>query len=74
MSRKVYLGTLAGILAVLWIALAFHPFDRSDWWLENALLFAGVALLVVTHRSFPLSRVSYTTIFVFFCLHTIGAH
>ena len=66
MSRKVYLGTLAGILAVLWAALAFHPFDRSDWWLENALLFAGVALLVATNRVFPLSRVSYTTIFVFF--------
>ena len=59
---------------MLWVALAFHPFDRSDWWLENALLFAGVALLVVTHRVFPLSRVSYTTLFVFLCLHTIGAH
>jgi putative membrane protein len=70
----VYLGTLAGILAVLWIALAFHPFDRSDWWLENALLFAAVVLLVATYRVFPLSRVSYTTIFVFLCLHTIGAH
>lgn len=74
MSRKVYLGTLAGILAVLWIPLAFHPFDRSDWWLENLLLFAGVALMVATYRVFPLSRVSYTTIFVFLCLHTIGAH
>ncbi len=74
MSRKIYLGTLAGILAVLWVALAFNPFDRSDWWLENALLFAGVTLLVVTRRVFPLSKVSYTTLFVFFCLHTIGAH
>lgn len=74
MSRKVYLGTLAGILAVLWVALAFHPFDRSDWLLENALLLAGVTLLIVTYRVFPLSRVSYTTIFVFLCLHTIGAH
>ena len=34
----------------------------------------GVALLIVTHRAFPLSRISYTTIFVFFCLHAIGAH
>jgi len=74
LSRKVYLGTLAGILAALWLALAFHPFDRSDWWLENALLFAGIAVLLATHRVFPLSRVSYTTLFVFFCLHTIGAH
>ena len=74
MSRKTYLGTLAGILAVLWAALAFHPFDRSDWWLENALTFIGITVLVVTHRAFPLSKVSYTTLFVFFCLHTIGAH
>ena len=74
MTRKIYLGTLAGILAVLWIALAFHPFDRSDWLLENVLTVVGVALLVATHRVFPLSKISYTTIFVFFCLHTIGAH
>ena len=74
MTRKIYLGTLAGILAVLWIALAFHPFDRSDWLLENVLTVVGVALLVATHRVFPLSNISYTTIFVFFCLHTIGAH
>ena len=56
----MYLGTLAALLAALWVPLAFHPFDRSDWWLENALLFAGVALLVATHRVFPLSQVSYT--------------
>jgi putative membrane protein len=74
LSRKVYLGTLAGLLAALWVPLAFHPFDRSDWWLENLLLFVGIALLVATHRAFPLSKVSYTTIFVFLCLHTVGAH
>ena len=74
MSRNAYLGTLAALLAALWIPLAFHPFDRSDWWLENALLFGAVALLVSTHRAFPLSKISYTTIFVFLCLHTVGAH
>ena len=74
MSRKTYLGTLAALLAALWVPLAFNPFDRSDWWLENALLFAAVALLVATHRAFPLSKISYTTIFVFLCLHTVGAH
>jgi putative membrane protein len=74
LSRKLYLGTLAVLLAALWVPLAFHPFDRSDWWLENALTFIGVAVLVATHRVFPLSRVSYTTLFVFLCLHTIGAH
>jgi putative membrane protein len=74
LPRRIYLGTLAVLLAALWVPLAFHPFDRADWWLENALLFVGVAVLVATHRVFPLSKVSYTTLFVFFCLHTIGAH
>jgi putative membrane protein len=74
LSRKIYLGTLAGLLAALWVPLAIHPVDRADWWLENALLFVGVAVLVTTHRVFPLSRISYTTLFMFLCLHTIGAH
>jgi putative membrane protein len=33
-----------------------------------------LAFVGVTLRSFPLSRVSYALIFVFLCLHTIGAH
>ena len=59
---------------ILWLPLAFNPFDRSDWLLENALLVAAIALLAATWRPFPLSRTSYTLIFVFLCLHTIGAH
>lgn len=59
---------------MLWLPLAFDPFDRSDWLLENALLIAAIALLAATWRPFPLSRTSYTLIFVFLCLHTIGAH
>lgn len=59
---------------ILWLPLAFNPFDRSDWLLENALLFLAIMLLATTWRPFPLSRTSYTLIFVFLCLHTIGAH
>ena len=74
MSRKAYLLMLAAVFAVLWAALAIAPSHRSDWLLENVLLLLGVAGIVATSRVFPLSRVSYTTLFVFFCLHTIGAH
>jgi putative membrane protein len=74
LTRKTYLSLLATVFAVLWIVLAIAPLHRSDWLLENALLLAGVAGLIATHRIFPLSNVSYTTLFVFFCLHTIGAH
>jgi len=34
----------------------------------------AAALLVSTYKSFPLSRVSYTCIFVFMMLHALGAH
>lgn len=74
MSHLRYVLLLAALLAVLWVALAIAPFDRHDWLLENALVALAVALLVATYRSFPLSRVSYTLIFLFLCLHTIGAH
>ncbi|MGD9599056.1 MAG: DUF2238 domain-containing protein [Steroidobacteraceae bacterium] len=69
-----YALTLLALWFLLWLPLAFDPFDRNDWLLENALLVAAIALLAVTWRPFPLSRTSYTLIFVFLCLHTIGAH
>jgi len=74
MNRRVYFSTLIAGFVVLWIALAISPNDRADWVLENALLLIGVAVLVSTRRILPLSGISYTTILVFFCLHTIGAH
>jgi putative membrane protein len=74
MSHLRYVLLLTALLAVLWAALAIAPFDRHDWLLENALVVLALALLAATYRSFPLSRVSYTLIFLFLCLHTIGAH
>jgi len=69
-----YMLTLALLLALLWIPLAIHPSHRDDWVLENVLLVAAIVLLATTYRRFPLSRISYTLIFLFLCLHTIGAH
>jgi putative membrane protein len=74
MSRKMYLWTLAIVFAVLWAVLAIAPLHRADWLLENGLLLAAIVALVATRNVLPLSRVSYTTIFVFMVLHTIGAH
>jgi putative membrane protein len=65
---------LAALLAMLWLALAIQPFDRKDWVLENALVVIAIAVLATTYRGFPLSRISYTLIFLFLCLHTVGAH
>lgn len=73
-SHRRYLLTLAAIFALVAGALAIHPHDRPAWALENALVLVFVVALAASYRLFPLSRVSYTLIFVFLCLHEIGAH
>lgn len=74
MTHRRYVLTLAVLLLLLWTPLAFEPFDRKDWLIENVLLVLAVIMLVTTYRRFTLSRTSYTLIFVFLCLHAVGAH
>ena len=57
-----------------WIVLAIEPRDRADWLLENLLAIVFAAVLVASFKRLPLSGISYTTIFLFLCLHTLGAH
>jgi putative membrane protein len=73
-SHRHYLLILAALFGIWWIAMAIHPLYRNPWLLENALVLAAVALLAVFHRRLLFSRVSYTLIFVFMCLHQVGAH
>jgi len=73
-ARRRHLFTLAALFAVIWIALAINPHDRADWALENALVLAFGGALFFTRRWFVFSRVSYTLIFLYLCLHAIGAH
>ena len=72
--HRHYLLILAALFSVWWVALAIAPLHRNPWMLENALVLAAVALLAVFHRRLLFSRVSYTLIFVFMCLHQVGAH
>jgi putative membrane protein len=74
MSHRRFALTLLLLLILLWVPLAIAPFDRKDWVLENVLLLAALVFLIATFRAFPLSRISYALIFIFLCLHTIGAH
>ncbi len=69
-----YLLTLSLLFAIWWIILAIEPHDRADWALENVLVAVFAVFLALSYRSFPLSRVSYTLIFVFLVVHEVGAH
>jgi len=69
-----YLLMLSVIYIIWWMILAIDPVDRADWALENALVVLAVILLGVTWKRVPLSRISYTAIFLFLCIHEVGAH
>jgi putative membrane protein len=73
-GHRRYLLVLAALFAALWVALAIHPWYRSDWAMENALVAAFVVLIAWSWPRFMLSRISYTLIFLFLCLHEVGAH
>jgi putative membrane protein len=72
--RGTYVLLLAAAFAVVFICSAIRPHHPSDWFLENALVAVAIGLLLFLARRLPLSRISYTLIFVFLCLHEIGAH
>ncbi len=73
-GHRRYLLVLAGLFAALWTALAIAPLYRADWALENALVLLFVVGFAASYRWFVFSRVSLTLIFVFLCLHEVGAH
>ena len=74
LTHRQYFLVLTGLFAVLWVALAISPLFRSDWLLENVLVFAFALGLALSWRWFTFSRISVTLIFLFLCLHEVGAH
>lgn len=72
--HRKYLALLGAVFAVEFAILAIAPYDRADWVLENVLVFVGVLVLGLTAKRFPLSRISYTLIFLFLVLHELGSH
>lgn len=73
-SHHYYVPTLAALFLAEWVALAIDPLYRNDWVLENMLLFLVVPILALTYQRFPFSKASYSLLFIFGCLHVLGAH
>lgn len=72
--RSRLLIILAVLFALEWLALAIAPVDREAWLLENILALVLIVTIVSTYKVFPLSRISYSLIFLFMVLHEVGAH
>ena len=62
------------LFVLVWTALAISPWYRSDWLLENMIVFVAVPVLLMMYRHLPLSKISYSLIFIFLCLHEVGSH
>ena len=74
LSDRAYTDLLAAIFAVVWVLLAIDPLYRQDWMLENLLVVAFALAFLWWRKSLELSKTSATLIFVFLCVHAIGAH
>ncbi len=73
--HRTYRTVLVVLFFVWWVALAIAPKYRHDWLLENALVvLVFVPLMALSFWKLPLSRISYTLIFLFLALHEVGAH
>ena len=72
-SKKYPLFLLL-VFAVIWAFTAINPAFPREFILEHTLTVIFIAFLLLTFNRFRLSNLSYTLIFAFMMLHTIGAH
>ena len=67
-------AALLAAFCVIFVALGIAPLYRQDWLLENVLVFVAVPLLVATRHRLRFSNLAYACLFVFLCVHEVGAH
>lgn len=72
--QRRLLQVLCACYAIVWVIAAIDPVKRSDWLLENLLVFVSVPMLIFTYRRLPLSDPAYVLIFFFLVMHATGAH
>ncbi|MGI9481190.1 MAG: DUF2238 domain-containing protein [Hyphomicrobiales bacterium] len=74
MSDRSYRLLLTVAYGAVWLLSAVNPHYFADWLLENMLVIAFAIVMAISWKSVCLSKTSNTLIFVFLCLHSVGAH
>ena len=64
---------IAALFAIIWIAFYATALDKTDWWIENILVFIFIIILTATHKRFLFSDVSLVFLFLFLFVHIYGA-
>ena len=73
-ETRSYALRLLAAFTVLVAVSAYKPHYFSDWLLENGLVLITMPALYLAWRRDLFSKTAWTAIFVFLCLHEIGAH
>lgn len=66
-------GLALSFFAAFWISCFIGTTDIANWWIENLLVLLFIPVLILTHRRFTFSDLSYAFILVFLMLHVYGA-
>jgi putative membrane protein len=73
-KHRRYILWLTGVFGAVTLGSGIAPWHREDWLLENALVVAAIPVLWGIYRHIPFSKLSWTLVFAFLCLHEVGAH
>ena len=71
-KKNIWLLIFA-VFAFVWSNSLIGTTDTANWLLENTFTFIFVLFLVVTHKKFQFSDLSYLLICIYLCLHVYGS-
>lgn len=72
MSQKLMLCCAAFILMLILIISGIHPFDRGTWVMEVLPVLIIVPLLIYNYKTFPLTNLLYSLIFLHAIVLIVG--
>jgi putative membrane protein len=72
MKIKTLIWVVVFMSILAWSAVA--PADRLTWWMEVIPAIIGLAILLFTRKSFPLTELLYTLILIHAIILMVGGH
>ncbi len=71
---KKFLFALLALLFAVFVWSGINPHDRGVWMVEMTSVLAVFLALIITHRKFAFSGISYAIVSLWLIMHAVGAH
>jgi len=72
MNIRILIWVIVFLSVLIWSAI--EPADRLTWWMEVIPAMAGLIILIVTRRRFPLTELVYFLILIHAIILMVGGH